>query len=346
MSGQSRVLFAAHDPGGARFLSPVIPMVLARGLEVMLAATGPAADIWRSLGDVTGDTKTALAEFAPHLVVTGTGFGDFERAIWLAVRNRAVPSVAVIDAWTNLRRRFSGESGVEVLPDALCVPDQIMADEIAAGGWCTSRVHVTGHPHLQETVQRLKNQRIGHLRSEPPIVAFFSEPVIQDHGGASVVGYDQFGVMDAVVGALGSLGAARLIVQPHPREHRENWARWLEDKPEDAKRRISIGEWRTDELLNRCDAVVGMTSMVLAEAALSGIASLSLQPGRKAEINPLMGRIAQIDIVSDPHGIAVALGRLVGGGVQPIQSDQGMDAILCDARRRLMGAIETELAFS
>lgn len=336
-------MFAAHDPGGARFLLPVIPLTEARGHDVMTTTSGPAAEIWAPVGAETLDAQAALTDFAPDIVVTGTSFCDFERVLWSLAREHGVPSVAVIDAWTNLRRRFVPDDGLVSQPDAVCVPDEVMRDEITEGGWCKSRLHVTGHPHLNSVVEQLRKYRISHRPSDPPLVAFFSEPVIQDQGGIDGVGYDQFGVIEAIVDGLASLGGGRLIVQPHPRENQKDWLRWLEEKNGIERVRVSIGNWKTDKLLADCDCVVGMTTMVLVEAALSGIPSLSLQPNRRHELNPLLGRIGQVEVVIEQKNVAAALDNLIRRIGISIRPDSAFNAVLRNADQKLLAVIELEL---
>jgi hypothetical protein len=342
-----RLLFAAHDPGGANLLLAVMAAARAAGHRLSLVPAGPAETIWRAAGEagveVVNGAGVVLDRLAPDLVVTATGFGGYERHLWLSARERGIGSVALIDAWTNLRRRFFDPDGDDAQPDVLGVIDEAMRDEIIVEDWCRSRLCVTGQPHLQAMTRRLERARQGRRPAERPILAFFSEPVRQDHGGVDILGYDQFTAADAILAGLAGAPPLTLLVQPHPRENPDDWRDWRAAKGGDGTATIVIGDGAAETVLAGCDAVLGVTTMVLVEAALAGIPALAVQPGRRRVVNPLLDRIGGVVVVTDPRAVAQRLSRLLRDRAHPIGRDRALAEILENADGRVVNVIDAEL---
>ena len=96
--------------------------------------------LWRKAGfDVIEDVATSLPKFdGIDVVVTGTGFSAREQIMWLRAQAAGLPSLAVVDAWTSLERRFKAKDG-HVQPDAVGVLDHELADELNAMAWWCGR---------------------------------------------------------------------------------------------------------------------------------------------------------------------------------------------------------------
>lgn len=301
----ARLLLAAHDPGAARVLLAGMPELRRRGHELLLTAAGPALEIWRAAGEGVGAEVLEVAA-----VVTGTSFhADFDGALWRRARDAGRPSAAIVDGWTNLERRFAtGHPDLVLLAGPAELPG--------------IRTLVIGQPHLEQAAGVLRRARAGRPANPTPVVAFFSEPVDGDYPGDSSPGYDQHSVFSAVAAALPP--GCRLVVQPHPREDGDSWA--------GADRAHS-----TAALLAEADLVVGMTSAVLLEAALAGIPTLAVQPGRTRRLNPVLEDIATIPVVTEPDDLAARLATMVAvgqGGECPLA------AVLDGSTRRFADAID------
>ncbi len=340
----AHLLFAAHFPGPANMLKPVMALARRNGHRVTAVACGPAAGIWRKAGEDVGEVKeTAFEALAPDLLVTGTSYDDFERDLWRVAAGCGVGTLAVIDAWTNLHRRFVNDDGSEIQPDAICVVDRPMHDRIVDGGWCRARIHVTGQPHFQSFVKRLAGKRRARPWSAAPSLVFFSEPLRQDFTPENGGGFDQFSVAGALLPALAGLGPLSLIVQPHPRENHGDWEAWLGRRSLPPEVTAGIGGDATETLLTTCDGAIGMTTMVLFEAALLRVPILSLQPDRLRPLNPRLDAIEGLELVTESAALAAATARFVRTLRTPRRLDPGLCHVIEDADRRLLSAIESEL---
>lgn len=266
------LLFAAHDPGGARCLSAIAEAAQTRGDRVQFLADGPAKEIWDGEGKATFSTPEEVT--TPDLLITGTGFSAYERSLW-----SRYPSLAIIEAWTNFTLRFTNDEGDIVLPSAIGVIDDQSRAHLKSKPWCNVPLHIVGQPHLDVLVPRIIECRANRQASSGRVV-FFSEPIEQDYG-RDARGYNQYDIVDMVADKM--IGH-NLIIKPHPREPVEPW---LE---KEKTLQLAVTDEDTFTLVCDADGVLGMTTMVLLEAGLAGAPTLSLQMGRKDVSNPAVDR--------------------------------------------------------
>ncbi len=346
----ARLVFAAHDPGGARMLAPMAGPARRKGFGLTFLAAGPALDIWRDGGETvaTLDAKSVAglekSFLDADLLVTGTGFSDFEKDLWDSFRGIGVPSLAAIDSWSNFKLRFvrdlGGHDGLaDVQPDAIAVVDEFSRRAIEEEGWRRARLFVVGQPHLESYVPRIRGMRDSatNTASAVPGLVFFSEPIEEDYGDKRR-GFNQFDVARSVVDALIEAGIeAVLEIKSHPRESAGKWRAWAGDIPTGGLE-VKLSGRPVDELLIEADGVLGMTSMVLIEAHLARIPTLSLQPGRSGIINPVIDDI--ITVISDSAAIGGGIEEFVSG--LPFKPDvhPNTEAIIRGAADRFMEAIE------
>lgn len=332
-----RLAFAAHDPGGANALSAVAGAARARGDAITCVAAGPALDAWHAAGEVCLTSLDALLvahRKSPFdVLVSATGFSRFESAMWAPCRAQGMDVLAVIEGWSNFRERFEGADGRLVLPDAIGVVDEESRKAITREAWCVVPVYVVGQPHLQRVARDLRAARLRREPAAPPSVAFFSEPIDKDYG-RDRRGFDQFEIAAHIAAALPAAGASRVIVKPHPREGRTAWMRRLEGGAFEGD--VVLSESSPFDVLIGADAVVGMTSAVLLEAALGGVPTLSVQIGRKDVVHPVVERY--LDVVTRGEDLAAALARLLSRGDRRVPAE--LLALSDNAQNRFLAAVD------
>ena len=245
-----------------------------------------------------------------------------------------VPSIAVVDAWTHLHRRFVFTDGGEIQPGSICVVDDRMRDEIVEEGWCQVPLHVTGQPHLQSMAKRLGARRDGRSNPTVPSLVFFSETLGEDHAPEASPGYDQFTIADQLFPALTGLAPLSLTIQAHPREDRAKWEEWIAAQSCPQGFSVVLGEDGTEDLLATCDGVIGVTTMVLLEAALAGIPAISLQPDRKRALNPRLDATEGIRLVTESAALQQEIAAFVGSLGTPGKTDPGLLNVIDSADRR------------
>lgn len=343
----ARLLFAAHDPGGAQMIGAPVPELLRRGHEVDFVAAGPAVKLWRNEGrEVTAIEGAADLEGAilrkPDAVVAATGFGEVERAAWQWAGRAGLRSMAAIDSWTHLLRRFEVTGGYD-FPDVVAVIDTDTEAAFRAEAKGAVDVAVVGQPHLEAQTERLTAARGEHrFDSSAPLVVFFSEPIIEDFG-PHARGFDQFQVFELALAALAEAAppGLRVVVKPHPRETMERWRDLVGKGGRSGGFQVELAAETAESLLKTADGVIGMTTMVLLEAHLARIPVLSLQPNRTGLVNPIIDRAA--GAVTDPAAIAVKTAELIAFLGSEATVDAGFSAILDGARSRFADAVEQRL---
>lgn len=298
------VVCVCGDPGGANALAPVLATLAADGkVDVAVYAYNEGtAVLKRSAIDATVLEGDAVASAAADClrredadaVVTATSHNgvDWEKHFVAAAHDRSIPSVAVLDFWSNYRERLADAAGgLDRAPDAIAVMDERARIEMVDAGFPAERLVVTGQPAFDALAgarARFTPERRSAVRSSVGVaqdelfVVFASQPLRQLYGDS--LGYDQHEVAGLLVDALDavSVKSARpivLLIRPHPRERAEDYAGFATSRV-----RILVsdaGDGR--DCAMAADLVTGMTTALLVEACHLGCVVVSLQPGLRAK---------------------------------------------------------------
>lgn len=346
----ARVLFVAHDPGGANMLRAVMPDVHSSGHECIGFGSGPAIAIWgnepsltlKETHDVTADE---LASLCPAMVITGTSFGScLERQAWRGAREKSIRSLACIDSWSNFERRFTEPERGVFLPDGICVVDSQSHDDIASSPWWHGDIYVIGQPHLEAITQRVRAAREQSFRlNTQPLVTFFSEPVDQDYPNDESFLFNQFEIAEKFVDALAAISPAQFVVRPHPRENTRQWTVWAKHQSTPAGISISIGKEATETSLVKSSIVTGMTSMVLIEAALSGVSVISFQIQDDSAMSEKFATLPNMAVVRTHDDLEAALIDIIDRNSRRASEVLETAEIIHDSTARFMSVLNVEL---
>jgi hypothetical protein len=299
------IIVFVEDPGAAVFVAG-LPAAAASvsSLIVRLLAVQPAADFLRARGvsfdELAGDRVVATVMGArPDVLVVGTSENPRTAAFELvhAARAAGVPSVGVVDAAANAAYRFRGETTDPLAhaPDWLLVPDSATHAAFAALNYPTEQIVVSGHPQhetVTELARRLDAEGRDMVRrrvlpdaGDRHVVMFAAEVSTglnaeqyrrsreyTLHGSAASDDRTSI-VLDEFLMAVDSLSERPyLVLRLHPKNDMVEFARYL-----GAFDHISA-HGSPLEAAFAADVVVGMTSMLIMEAALMGVATLSIVP--------------------------------------------------------------------
>lgn len=305
MSTATDVLMFVEDPGAAGYVDGLPPILTGRGMAVSLLATGQALAYLRehAVEPVAIDGASAADLFdlhQPRLLVVGTSenLDSLAHDLVGEARARGVPSIGVIDGPTHVSRRFRGRSDDPLAhsPDELIVPDDSTRREFVAFGFPQQAIHVCGHPGYERVLSMrtqlfaeerlaIRRQVLPKAPDGRPVFVFVSEPPggMEGHqfrrspdytlsGRGSNDGRTQI-VVEELLDALHVLKERPyLILRLHPKETREHLADYLSEFNE-----VSEGGSFLRAIYT-ADLVIGMTSMLLTEAALLGRPTLSILP--------------------------------------------------------------------
>ena len=255
-----RVVAAAHDPGAANAVAAVVRVLRANGAAVTAVAKGPAEAQFRRASVEFTPFADGLIERTVDgsvgLVLTGTSVADAvdRTAIQIAARYR-VPSVTLVDYWTNHDLRFMGAGGV-ILPDYVIAIDEMCRDALLGDGIPLERIRVLGQPYFSA----LLAERSAGVATRPVDRLLF----------ASQPGTIAADALSALIRALESIARpVQLVIRFHPREtERDDRLAQLVA----AKLAFTVDSAANPlDTARSVDAVIGVSSMILIETSLLGV---------------------------------------------------------------------------
>ncbi len=292
------VLVVSHQIGGARAVGPVVRQIQSSGRTIITLGYDHSAAGFRQqgiecqtpaeLGTPPGPlpemARAILNQVRPGAVLSGTSAGEtLEKVIVREARAANIPTVSVLDHWSNYAARFAGPEGPwHFLPDRLAVMDTLARDDLLHLGCPAERLVVTGQPYFDDLPTLLTaaqpaklRSRLGVLEAETLLV-FASEPQGRDHGLA--LNYTEIDSLRVLLESVAELPRVRwrVLVRPHPTEDRSALAAEMQRH---AVQLDWAPDWPPRDLMLAADGIIGMTSMFLVEAALLGCVVISLQPG-------------------------------------------------------------------
>ncbi|BAY26005.1 hypothetical protein NIES2100_58150 [Calothrix sp. NIES-2100] len=265
-----KILAFAHDPGGANAVAATVARLQEIGAVVEAYAKGPAIRQFQRLGvayqPVGEEHQPLFVELDGDVLLTGTSQVDeFERDAILWARKKGIPSIAVIDYWANYLQRFQPVNHPDakpIFPDTITAIDETCAAGMIAEGLPSDRIRVVGQPYFAWLVARQKPQKT--KLATPQYVLFASQ-------------YDanEVEILRILIEVLAEYKPLKkLLIRFHPRQNKcpaslsllaESGLPFAIDESTDVL-----------ETIQQQDIVLGITSIILIEAALMGIASGSL----------------------------------------------------------------------
>ena len=293
-----QILFAAHDPGGANIILPIIEFFAAlEEFMLFLVMLGPAnhrihperANITelsvagsgvdgfpneQSTSDLEIDKIFQNYRF--DLVFTATSYhSNLERLIIREGLKRNIPVASIIDCWSNYHSRFLYRE-TYAYPDVLFVCDQTMGESILQQG-IPSKIIVSGNPHLEILLKNYpaikKIDRDGKCK-----IRFFSDNSRLYYPDKEI---DEFVIVENLVRFIVERDrAVELLVRPHPMESIEPWYKhfiFLKSKYDLHNITLTLDEVPIEKVLEDSFIAVGLSSMVLIETAICGIPTFSYQ---------------------------------------------------------------------
>jgi hypothetical protein len=318
----ARALVMARDAGAAAALSPVARALIREGrLGVSIVAFGQAAGVFRERGlpvlsfsesPTQEQIESLLAREGARVVLTGTSMQAAEdAAFWDAARRAGIPSIALVDHWCNYSERFTSEAPFDSVPDTIAVMDEAAAAALQAEGCPPGLLLVTGQPHFDEVIRDSATLSKTEVRQELDVdsgrtlLVFASEPQGRYYGNS--LGYNEQDALRALLESAAEVAPdAEVVVKLHPLEAPDAFS----DLPE-TERRVAVRVVRAyppEHLIRAADVILGMTSVLLLEAVLTGVPTISIRPGGN-EDHFLSVHADKIVSVTDPKALPEVLER-------------------------------------
>lgn len=267
-----------------------------------------------------------ISELSPDFIITGTSGDDFtERFIWKASEILNIPSFAILDQWINYGLRFSNymiedisrydlERKHSYLPSKILVMDEYAKQEIINEGISEKYIYVSGQPHfdtLTNKVNGIRGEKVQEFRRNNEIneqdilITFVSEPISKTYNETDFSehywGYSERTIFKEFLKILKKVTlefehAIKIIIKLHPKENEDNY--------DDYKSDVCLKNFNIDIKIDKesdsiflaksSDLVVGMSSMLLIEAAIIKKPVISVQMGLKRENPFILDRMNKI----------------------------------------------------
>lgn len=269
----AKIMFFAHDPGGANAIAPLIEP-LKQEHEVYVFAKGPALNKLPNSIEIKEDS---LIFINPDFLITGTSANDkIEKLLWQESKNLNIKSLAILDHWLNYGIRFSEYGLKEIgkfdkickfLPDYIVVMDEFAKQEMINDGVPQDIIYSFGNPHFENLINQsknVKNIRSNFAKEDEFLIVFASEPYTEDYGNGS-----EKRVLDNLVDITKDKNV-KIVVKLHPKEKFSKY--------EEFTNVILDKDIPPIEIIMASDLIVSMTSMFLIEAMILGKNILSYQP--------------------------------------------------------------------
>lgn len=305
MTDNTDVLIFAEDPGAANYVAQLPSALAEGGWHTRLLAEGLATDclhqrgIWPEVVQHRAADRI-LALIRPRLLIVGTSENPDTLGLALVAeaRSAGIESIGVIDALSNADSRFRGRGNnpLAYAPDWLLVPDEWTKKAFVLLGYPAERGVVCDHPHYdyvratrarlaREDRNALKQRLLPGVLDGRKVVVFATEGSVrvkpQSHqhlaeytltGRRTATGRTEI-VLEEFLDAIQPMNPRPYrVLRLHPKDTPEDYTAYLGEFD-----LVSNGGSPL-ELIYVADLVVGLTSMLLIEAALLGKLTLAVVP--------------------------------------------------------------------
>ena len=297
------VVVVSGDPGGANAVAPVIQKLISdKKVRVSAFAYREAKILWKDrcipfypLPDNTtlDSAKILLKNRETDLFFSGTSYNDkeFEKQFISAAKTLQIPSLVLLDYWSNYSIRFSDNDGNRLfIPDKIAIMDEFTRNEMIQEGFSPEQLIITGQPAFDDLILirdsfsfERKKEILNSLgcHKDDLVVVFASEPLFWGTPTKPEnPGYTRIGVLHSLVTALDRIQEVTrrkivLVIRPHPRENSHEFLDILGERIQI----IVSSTGRSRDVIQAADLVCGMTTVLLMEACYLGCIVASLQPG-------------------------------------------------------------------
>lgn len=295
-----RIAAIIEDPGAANGMVGVNEAFTWRGADIDIYATGAARAYAAGIGLSTIDLDDLAVPLSADALLVGTSENPDSPvfAITHAARKAGIPCFGFIDGPANAAHRFQGRTDTPLThaPDYLLVSDPAAAAAYAELGFDADKITVVGHPNMDRVRDKavelskagrpkLRARLFPDIDPARPLIVFLAETSDGldpaefrrsaaytlkgrgDNDGRTEICLEE--TLDALPAAAPD---AALILRLHPKNNPDTFKPYAGEIAA-----MSIGGDPL-EVVFAADLVIGMTSVLLFEAAVMGRPTLSVTP--------------------------------------------------------------------
>jgi len=356
------LLIHVEDPGAANMLAGVPAALTSKGVSHLIIAEGFAcarlADMGIPYAPPDGDAFGLIERIRPSAVVAGAAEAPRSLGLKLieSARSRGLPTAGLVDGPSNPDHRFrgTGRDPLGYAPDRLLVPDEATATLFFDLGVRKDAISVTGHPHfdavhdaragLEAEGQSAVRARVFPNLAPTRRLLLFAAEISDGHDTAQFRRGDAYTlagrgggdartdiVLEEVLDAVAGIEPRPFVgIRLHPKNTTDEFASYAEEIDAFSTGGLPL------EALFAADWVVGMTSMVMWEAALLGRPTLAVIP-RQVEKSWLSAiGLGVVPAATTTAEIQAMLLDLVSGD---LRGRDAADVVSFGAARRIADAL-------
>jgi len=300
-----KIAFLAHDPGGYDVLLSVVQRLQKEHVPLEFYCLGPAAKLnpvnVTSESEVVQTIQSMLLEKKLSGLVTGTSWGNqLELEIISACKAALIPTIAILDYWSNYQARFKNNIGHLIYPDHYIVMDEMAKEEAIQEGVPSNILQVLGHPGLDKYIA-IERRKICFTNKKKKLL-FLSQPLSALYG--EELGYTEQQVLEDCIMVVQGDNDYSLSVKFHPKDDEELKQRYLD---------ISVvGDLR--DIMTEYDVIIGMNTMGLLHAVLMGIPAISYQPDLQKPDMCITNKLGFTRLIRSYQDLEFILNRYIGEG--------------------------------
>jgi len=305
-------LFILEDPGAANYLLPVYRQLFQKDEDVQLWASVNLKPLineedhpnyWSPSDDDDISVPTLLTGVSCVVIGTSENPDGLGLQIVPHCRRLNIPVVAGVDGPANPEYRFRGRSdtALSFCPDYIFVADQFTANSYIALGLASTRIFVVGHPQFDNMVEvrksleeegqlEIRKRLFPDLDEKKRLVVFCAElsdgldptqfQKNEDYlvdGWGNTQGRTEIVLEEVIDAVKSSSQETSLIVRLHPKNSEVDFSDYTNSIDG-----FSQGG-HPHETIYAADFVVGLSSIVLYEAAVLGCQTVSILPRQSEE---------------------------------------------------------------
>lgn len=300
MKSERIILFLSRDKGSVQSTIPVIqimskvdgcyPYVVCMYDEPLLKSMAGIkyvlADHNEYSVDPIGYLDNILKTSSAELVVSGSSPAKNlppetpEQYLISIARKHGVPTIAILDFWGLYLERFADRNGKidpNLIPDVLCVMDQIVKDDLVKLGVEAERICITQNPWFDKIADKnIKPCNSNFIKKQ---LLFVSQPLAESKGVRGWK-YSQYSIFDELIYAINSNKQTKdwdIFIWPHPAENKIFWKANVLPKYKASGINIDVIDDKSKDLLACADLIVSSHSTVSYEAAYYSTPGISLR---------------------------------------------------------------------
>lgn len=292
------ILIFSQDPGGCKFLLPVIKEYLKRTdismTRVMVHPLSEPYFIENNIAFIPLESQfskfnISQSDWEEYLktnniqrifCTTSSPYLDQSNCnLVVAARTLRIPTLGIMDHWKGLDR-FGPDETLEFLPDYLCCIDKHIKEQLTAKTGRPDQIFEVGHPYLEQLWLKGKAT---HRKSKVVNILLVSQPNSKDRSFESCFSIPVNGhpvILDTVYEISHAMKVLerpfQIAFRPHPKE------RVFDNLPDGVTLQPAIS-WV--DALRENDIFIGLDSMALLEAFLQGKHCISLAIDELQEIS-------------------------------------------------------------